>query len=114
MIRLLTTMSFFSLLIFFHFNTCYAQATSVTIQNPLNATSFEALVDNLLSFLTVLALVLVPIIIIIGAYTIMSAGGDPAKVAKGKDIIIYSLIALVIILLAKSLVAIIKQILRVK
>jgi hypothetical protein len=86
----------------------------IQIQNPLAATSFEALVDNLISFLTVLALVLVPVIIIIGAYFIMTAGGDPEKVAKGKNIIIYSLIALVIMLIAKSLVGIIKEIFKVE
>jgi hypothetical protein len=80
----------------------------------LKAPDFETLVNNIISFLLTLALALVPIIIIIGAYFIMTAGGDPAKVAKGKNIIIYSLIALVIILLAKSLVAIIKEIFGVK
>jgi magnesium-transporting ATPase (P-type) len=80
----------------------------------LKAPDFETLVNNIISFLLTLALVLVPMIIIIGAYFIMTAGGDPGKVAKGKNIIIYSLIALAIILLAKSLVAIIKEIFGVK
>jgi hypothetical protein len=86
----------------------------VCICNPLKAPDFETLVNNIVSFLLTLALVLVPMIIIIGAYFIMTAGGDPGKVAKGKNIIIYSLIALVIILIAKSLVAIIKEILGVR
>jgi hypothetical protein len=92
----------------------YPPPNQVCICNPLKAPDFETLVNNIISFLLTLALVFVPIIIIIGAYFIMTAGGDPGKVAKGKNIIIYSLIALVIILLAKSLVAIIKEILGVK
>jgi hypothetical protein len=92
----------------------YPPQNQVCICNPLKAPDFETLVNNIISFLLTLALVLVPIIIIIGAYFIMTAGGDPGKVGKGKNIIIYSLIALVIILLAKSLVAIIKEILGVK
>jgi magnesium-transporting ATPase (P-type) len=83
----------------------------VCICNPLTATSFEAMVDKVINFFFTLSLALVPLIIIIGAFYILTAGGDPKKVATGREIIVYSLIAFAIILLAKGLVAMIKNIL---
>jgi hypothetical protein len=87
---------------------------AVEIKNPLQYSTLDDLIKALIGFLKTLALALVPVVIIIGGYYIMTAGGNPDKVKTGKNIIIYALIALVIILLAKDLVDIIKGIIGVK
>jgi hypothetical protein len=87
---------------------------AVEIQNPLQYSTLDDLIKALIGFLKTLALALVPVVIIIGGYYIMTAGGNPDKVKTGKNIIIYALIALVIIWLAEDLVDVIKGIIGVK
>jgi hypothetical protein len=85
-------------------------ATTINIENPINATSFEALVNNLINFIFYIALALTPLMIIFGAFFLLTAGEDPKRVETGKNIILYTLIGFTIILLAKGLVALIKGI----
>ena len=49
-------------------------------------------------------MILGPLLIIIGAFYIMSALGDPEKIKIGRNIIIYTLVGFLIILIAKGLV----------
>jgi hypothetical protein len=84
----------------------------IEIENPINATSFEALANNLINFIFYIALALTPLMIIIGAFYLLTAGAEPKRVETGKNIILFTLIGFTIILLAKGLVALIKQILR--
>jgi len=86
----------------------------IKIESPINATSFEALVGGIVNFLFYIALVLAPLMIIIGAIYLLTSGGDPKKLETGKNIIIYTLIGLGIILLAKGLIAVLKTIIGVK
>jgi len=86
-------------------------ADEVIIENPLTATSFEQIVGNIIDFIFKIAITLAPLMIIIGAFYIMTAGGDTNRVTTGKNIILYTLIGFAIILLAKGLVAVIKQLL---
>lgn len=85
----------------------------ICIQNPLCAQTFEQLVDSIINFIFTLSLPIVPLMIIIGAFYILTSGGEEKRVATGKNIITYSLIAFAIILFAKGLVAVIKQIIGV-
>jgi len=86
----------------------------ITIEPPITATSFEALVAGITNFIFIIALVLAPLMIIIGAIYLLTSGGDPKKLETGKNIIIYTLIGLAIILLAKGLIAVLKTIIGVK
>lgn len=86
----------------------------INIENPLNASSFEEIVNNIINFLFTLAIALVPLMILIGAFYIVTAGGDTNRVTTGKNIILYALIGFAIILLAKGIVGVIEQILGVQ
>lgn len=83
----------------------------VCIQNPLNACSFQDLVDNITNFIFYIALALVPLMVLIGAFFLLTAGGDPKRIQTGQKTILYTVIGLAIILFAKGFVAIIKHIL---
>ena len=89
----------------------FVLADEVIIENPLTATSLEEIVDNIINFVFKIAIALAPLMIVIGAFYIMTAGGDTNRVTTGKNIILYTLIGFAIILLAKGLVAVIKQLL---
>ena len=90
---------------------CQAVCTAgICIENPINACSFEDLVNNLINFVFYIALALTPLMIIFGAFFLLTAGEDPKRVETGRRIIIYTLIGFTIILLAKGLVALIRGI----
>ena len=75
----------------------------VKIENPLEAESFEELVNSIVDFIFYIGLALVPLMIIISAFYFFTAGGDPKQIETAKKILFYTLIGLGIILLAKAL-----------
>lgn len=89
-------------------------AQTVEFQNPLTYGTFGELVDAIVNFIFTIALVLAPLMVIIGAFYIMSAAGDAKKVGTGKTIITYTLIGFAVILFAKGLIAMIEQVLGVR
>lgn len=82
------------------------------IQNPLNACSFEDLVGSITDFIFYIALALLPLMVLIGSFYIMNAGGDPNRVDTGRKVILYAVIGFTIIFFAKGIVAIIKYVLK--
>jgi hypothetical protein len=86
-------------------------ATDIVITNPITATSFGEIVDNILTFIWWVALALVPLMIVIAGFYFVTAAGDPAKVEKAKGIILYAVIGFIIILLARGFVELLQNIL---
>jgi len=86
----------------------------VVFCSPLVHKTFGELIDAIVNFIFTIALVLAPLMAIVGAFYIMSAGGDPKKVGAGKSIIIYTLIGFAIILFAKGLISMIESVIGVK
>lgn len=75
---------------------------------PLKAQSLWELVNNLINFFFIFGIVLGPLMIIYASIIMMTSAGNPEKLAKAKTIITWTIIALVIILLAKAIPAIVK------
>ena len=71
----------------------------------------EDIVGKIAGVIFGLALMICPILIIWGGFEIATAGGDQNKMAKGKQIITFSLVGLAIIALSAAFVEAIKQIL---
>ncbi len=86
----------------------------ITFENPLVYDEFSDLVDGIVDFIFTIAIVIVPLAIVIGAFFLLISGGDTKKIKIGKDIILYSLIGLVIVLFAKGLISMIESILKVE
>ena len=84
---------------------------AITIENPLEAETFEELIENLFNFIFVVAIAIVPIMFIVAAFYFLTSGGDPEKVRTAKRIILWTFIGLIIVLLGKGIVSIIWQIL---
>jgi hypothetical protein len=82
----------------------------ITLDNPLGSTSTPAqLLDKVLTFLLQIGGVIAAIMIIIGAFQILFAAGDPEKFITGRRTIVYTAIAYGILLMAKGIVLIIKD-----
>lgn len=76
--------------------------------NPLGATckTAECILYNLLDIASTIMLIIMPFIILWGAYQIMTAGGDPKKFQTGGKTILYAVIGFIIALMAKNIVSI--------
>lgn len=83
---------------------------AITIENPLKAESFEELIENLIDFIFWVAVVIVPLMIIIAGFYFLTAAGNPERVNTAKRIIFWSIVGFAIVLLAKGIISMIKQI----
>jgi len=80
----------------------------IELKNPLAAKTLEEAIDALINFFFYLAFALAPLMIIYAAFLILTAGGRAEQINKGKTIILWTLIAIAIVLLAKGLPLVIK------
>lgn len=63
------------------------------------------LVNNLMKFaVTAIVLIIIPVMIILGGFYLMTSGGNPGKRTKGKDVIVSALIGLAITVTAGLIV----------
>jgi len=104
---ILVTAIFFSLSPFL--NSAEAQ---ITIEPPTGHKTFGDLIDAIVDFIFNIALVVAPLMIIIGGFYFVTATGDPGKVQTAKNIIWYTIIGFAIVLLAKGFATILTGLLK--
>jgi len=78
------------------------------ICNPLGNLTFTDIINKLIDFLLTVALIICPLMIVVGGFFFITAAGDPTKANKGRQIMVYAVIGLVIILISKGLVTLVK------
>ena len=78
------------------------------ICNPLSYSTFGELIDNIIAFLSYIAIALAPVLIIYAAFLYLTSEGEPYKIKQAQQLIYYALAGLVIILLSKAIIGIIK------
>ena len=89
-------------------------ADQVCICNPLEAEEFEVIVDNIINFLFKIAIVLAPLMIVIGAALFVTSGGNLTQITRAKNIILWTAVGFLILLLAKGIMALIESILGIE
>ena len=70
--------------------------------------SIPELLNNVTGYMLAVAVMVAPIVIIWGAFQMLLSAGDPTKFKDGQKTIVWAVIGLIIILLAKGLTAIIE------
>lgn len=88
-----------------------AFADVISFDNPLDTDSFTGIIDSLVDYIFIIAIVLAPLMIIIGGSLFITAGGNVSQIEQAKKIITWTAIGLLIILLAKGITSIIKSML---
>ena len=83
---------------------------AATIENPIKSESFTELFEVITKWITDIALVIAPLIIVYGGFLHITSAGDPAKSSQGKKVILYAAIGLIIALLARSLISVLEEI----
>lgn len=84
--------------------------TSVPLPNPLGTNNLVEVVNRIATWLIAVATPIVAVMVIVGAFQMLFAGGNEENFRKGKKTITYSVIGFIIVLLAKGVAAIIKAI----
>lgn len=82
--------------------------------NPLECENIYCVIDRLINFTLILAFGIAPIMIIISGYCFITSMASPEKIANAKKLILYTIIGLIIIVCAKSLVLLFQESLGVK
>jgi len=83
----------------------------VTIESPITATSVPALINRVVNYVFWIAVVLAPLMILVGAFYFMTAAGDPKRVETGKKVILWTIVGLAVILFSRGIISVIRSIL---
>ena len=86
--------------------------SAIEIKNPLGAENFRDFIEAIITFLFNVALAVVPLMVVIAGFYFVAAAGEPARVQTAKNIILYTIVGFIIILLAKGFIALLEQILQ--
>ncbi len=88
-----------------------ARGAAIELQNPLNSGDVFELIQTIISWLIAAGAPIATIMIIIGAFQIMTAQGDPKKFTTGKNTILYAALGYGIIFIGWGIVGIIEGVL---
>jgi hypothetical protein len=85
--------------------------STITIPNPLSCTNLNCLVLNIIDKLLLLAMPVVTLMVLVGAFQILTAAGNSEKVSTGRKTIQYAVLGFVLLLLSKGFVYVIADVL---
>lgn len=87
-------------------------AETIEIKNPLGEKDFKDLIDTILKVIFNIALAIVPLMVVIGGFMFVSAGGKPEQVAKARNLLLWTAVGFVVILSARGLTKILLDLLK--
>jgi len=86
----------------------------IKLDNPLgDGSDIPGVLDHIFTQAIIIISFVVPVIIIVGAFQMMFATGNPEKFATGRNTILYTIIGYAILLTAKGIMAIVRSILTI-
>ena len=94
--------------------------SAVEIKNPLakddgtGVNDFDDLIARIIEFVRTIAIYIAPILILVAAFYFMTAAGEPEKIKKAKQMLMWTLIGLGVILLAEAIINFFKIVFSVK
>jgi hypothetical protein len=91
-------------------SSCTTTCPDNAICNPLKACNLEEFIGSIINFIFYIGIALAPLMFLWAGFYFLTAGGDPKKVDTAKHIMLYAAIGLIVILLAKVLVVVVKNI----
>ena len=71
--------------------------------NPLGGDGLESIIDPIIGFIFKISVVVVPVLVIYGAFMIITAAGDADKIKQAKQIIFWTLVGFIIVLLSRGM-----------
>lgn len=81
------------------------------LPNPLGYDNLLDLLNGIMGKLIIIAAPIVTIMVLYGAFKIMTAGDNPDRVKEGKNVILYAAIGYAILLVGSGFIYVIKELL---
>jgi hypothetical protein len=94
-----------------HSNCTCPTSSSVGLINPLFCKDIPCVIDAIINFIFYLGITIFTLMIIIGGIMYITSAGDPQKISTAKRLLLWTVIGLAIILLAKGLISLIRSVL---
>lgn len=88
-----------------------APSGNVVLNNPLPVNSIEELVNRIVKWIFSVSLIVAPLMIVVGAFIFLTSAGDPTRTKTGTELIKWTIIGFVVILLSRVLVGLIRGVL---
>lgn len=82
---------------------------TINLPNPLRCNEFGCVATAIINALFTVSIPVVSIMILVGAFQILTAGGSPEKVTKGRDTIFWAVVGFFVILVANGIVAVLRE-----
>lgn len=87
--------------------------STIGIENPLRVDSLAEIIDSIINIIFRIALGITPLMIIYGGFLFVTGGGNPDQISKGKRLLMWTVIGLVVIIISKGLVSLLQTALTV-
>ncbi|MDP1689196.1 MAG: hypothetical protein Q8L47_03640 [bacterium] len=88
-----------------------AATGSITIESPFTGTIIDVL-DRIIGFLFAVGIPITVIMILYGAFQMLTAGAKPEQFKKGGATLMYAVIGLIILLLSRGIISIVQQLIK--
>ncbi len=90
-----------------------AFAQTVTLTDPLGGATLPTVLANVIAFLsTTIAIPLTVIMVLVGAFQMMTSAGNPEKFSKAKTTLLYAAVGFAIAFLASGITTLISNVLQ--
>lgn len=76
--------------------------------NPIGIGSISGVLDAVAKWMLDIALVLAPLMFVVGGIMFTTAHGDATKISNAKKLMFYTVVGIIVVLLAESLIGIFK------
>ena len=83
----------------------------IELINPLGTYNFQVIIDRVINGLLLLAAPVVVIMVLWGAFLLITSGGNPAKVSQGWQVILWAAVGYGVLLLASGINLVVQQLL---
>ena len=90
----------------------FIQGQEVEFENPIEATSVQAIIKGISDWAWDIGFALAVLMMIVGAFYLITATGDPEKVNTGKKIITWTIIGIIVLFLSTQIITLIENILK--
>jgi heme/copper-type cytochrome/quinol oxidase subunit 2 len=84
---------------------------AVTLKNPIEAESFEALINSIINIIFMVGVIVAPIMFIVAGFFFLTAAGNPQQLEKAKKTMLWTAVGLFIILFAKGIISVLQSLL---
>jgi hypothetical protein len=84
---------------------------SMELTNPLKYGTIPDLINGILDFILLIGAPICALFILIGGFQLMTAGGNPESVTKGRKTITYAVVGYAIILVARGIGLVVENLL---